>query len=99
MYHPELHDNIGDEQHQYPVHTEVMLSMLMHSSSKEVFHASSTALATLSDHNAFIRKTLLEKGVHINVLEIMKKHLDSPEATESACRVLLHLFSERYYEL
>ncbi|XP_073475784.1 leucine-rich repeat serine/threonine-protein kinase 2 isoform X2 [Aquarana catesbeiana] len=99
MYHPELHDNIGDEQHQYPVHTEVMLSMLMHSSSKEVFHASSTALATLSDHNAFIRKTLLEKGVHINVLEIMKKHLDSPEATESACRVLLHLFSESSFNL
>ncbi|XP_072257734.1 leucine-rich repeat serine/threonine-protein kinase 2 isoform X1 [Pyxicephalus adspersus] len=99
MYHPELHDNIGDEQHQYSVHREVMLSMLMHSSSKEVFHASTTALATLSEHNAIIRKTLLEKGVHINVLEIMKKHLDSPEATESACRVLLHLFSESLFNL
>ncbi|XP_018408020.1 PREDICTED: leucine-rich repeat serine/threonine-protein kinase 2 [Nanorana parkeri] len=99
MYHPELHDNIGDEQHQYPVHREVMLSMLMHSSCKEVFNASTTALATLSERNAVIRKNLLEKGVHMNVLEIMKKHLDFPEATESACRVLLHLFSDSSFNL
>ncbi|KAM5172793.1 leucine-rich repeat serine/threonine-protein kinase 2 [Mantella aurantiaca] len=99
MYHPELHDYIGNEQHQYPVHTEVMLSMLMHSSSKEVFHASSTALATLSEHNDAIRKNLMDKGVHINVLEIMKKQIDSPEATESACRVLLHLFSDSPFNL
>ncbi|XP_053572562.1 leucine-rich repeat serine/threonine-protein kinase 2 isoform X2 [Bombina bombina] len=88
MYHTDLHKKIG-----YPVHTEVMLSMLMHSSSKEVFQASTTALATLSEHNVNIRKDLLEKGAHINVLEIMKKHQDVPEASESACRVLNQLFN------
>ncbi|XP_077120929.1 leucine-rich repeat serine/threonine-protein kinase 2 [Ranitomeya variabilis] len=99
MYHPELHDRIGDEQNQYPLHREVMLSMLMHSSSKEVFQATTTALATLSGHNAIIRKILLEKGVHINVLEIMKEHLDSPEAAESACRVLFQLFNGSFFNL
>ncbi|KAM9311733.1 leucine-rich repeat serine/threonine-protein kinase 2 [Gastrophryne carolinensis] len=95
MYHPELHETIGDQQHQYPLHREVMLSMLMHSSSKEVFQASSTALATLCENNVMIRNALLEKGLHINVLEIMKKHLDSFEATEGACRVLFHLVNGR----
>ncbi|XP_072003229.1 leucine-rich repeat serine/threonine-protein kinase 2 isoform X2 [Engystomops pustulosus] len=99
MYQPELHNRIGDEQNQYPVHREVMLSMLMHSSSKEVFQATTTALATLSRHNGVIRQILLEKGVHINVLEIMKGHLDSPEAAESACRVLLHLFNGSSFNL
>ncbi|XP_044136143.1 leucine-rich repeat serine/threonine-protein kinase 2 isoform X1 [Bufo gargarizans] len=99
LYHPELHDRIGDEQNKYPVHREVMLSMLMHSSSKEVFQATTTALATLSGHNVIIRKILLEKGVHINVLEIMKEHLHSPEAAESACRVLLEFFNGSSFNL
>ncbi|XP_075713367.1 leucine-rich repeat serine/threonine-protein kinase 2 [Rhinoderma darwinii] len=99
MYYPELHDRIGDEQNQYPVHREVMLSMLMHSSSKEVFQATTTALATLSGPNVAIRNILLEKGVHINVLEIMKEHSDFPEAAESACRVLLHLFNGSSFNL
>ncbi|KAM8973231.1 leucine-rich repeat serine/threonine-protein kinase 2 isoform 2-T2 [Pelodytes ibericus] len=99
MYHPELHGLIGDDEQQYPVHREVMLSMLMHSSSKEVFQASTTALATLSEYNVNIRKVLLEKGVHINVLEIMKKHLDIPEAAESACRILHHLFNGSSFNL
>uniref|UniRef100_A0A8C5P9B4 non-specific serine/threonine protein kinase n=1 Tax=Leptobrachium leishanense TaxID=445787 RepID=A0A8C5P9B4_9ANUR len=96
MYQPELHDYIGDEQYQYPVHREVMLSLLMHSSSKEVFQASTSTLATLCERNGnTIRKVLLEKGVHINVLDIMKRHLHFPEAAESACRVLNHLFNGR----
>ncbi|KAE8616189.1 hypothetical protein XENTR_v10008739 [Xenopus tropicalis] len=99
MYHPELHDKVGDEDTQYPVHKEVMLSMLMHSSSKDVFQASTAALATLSEHNVNIRKLLLEKGVHINVIEIMKKHLCCPEAAESACRVLQHLFNGSSFNL
>ncbi|XP_053318521.1 leucine-rich repeat serine/threonine-protein kinase 2 isoform X2 [Spea bombifrons] len=99
MYHSELRDSIGDEDHQYPVHREVMLSMLMHSSSKDVFQASTTALATLCEHNVTIRRVLLGKGVHINVLEIMKKHIDSPEAAESACRVLHTLFDGSSFNL
>ncbi|MEE6481226.1 hypothetical protein FKM82_012791 [Ascaphus truei] len=93
MYHCELHEKIGDEETQYPVHREVMLSMLMHSSSKEVFQAATTALATLSEHNGTIRNILLEKNTHVNVLEIMKKHVGSPEAAESACRILYQLFN------
>ena len=35
----------------FPAHREVMLSMLMHSSSKDVFQASAHALSTLLEQN------------------------------------------------
>lgn len=42
-----------------------------------------------------IRKTLLAKGMHMNVLDIMRKHPHSPEVAESACRILNHVFEGR----
>ncbi|KAM5287998.1 LOW QUALITY PROTEIN: leucine-rich repeat serine/threonine-protein kinase 2 [Ctenodactylus gundi] len=92
MYHSSLHEKIGDEDGQFPAHREVMLSMLMHSSSKEVFQASANALSTLLEQNVNFRKILLSKGIYLNVLELMQKHIYSPEVAESGCKMLNHLF-------
>ncbi|KAK2514138.1 Lrrk2 [Columba guinea] len=43
-----------------------------------------------------IRKTLLAKGMHMNVLDIMRKHPHCPEVAESACRILNHVFEGRF---
>ncbi|XP_060100725.1 leucine-rich repeat serine/threonine-protein kinase 2 isoform X2 [Heteronotia binoei] len=91
MYQSRLHEKIGDEEKKFPAHREMMLAMLVHSSSKEVFQAAANALATLSEQDVGIRKILLAKGIHMNVLEIMKKYI-SPEVAESACRLLYHTF-------
>ncbi|KAM5335932.1 leucine-rich repeat serine/threonine-protein kinase 2 isoform 2-T2 [Glossophaga mutica] len=92
MYQNNLHEKIGDEDGQFPAHREVMLSMLMHSSSKEVFQASANALSTLLEQNVNFRKILLSKGIYLNVLELMQKHIHSPEVAESGCKMLNHLF-------
>lgn len=92
MYQSSLHEKIGDEDGQFPAHREVMLSMLMHSSSKEVFQASANALSTLLEQNVNFRKILLSKGIYLNVLELMQKHIHSPEVAESGCKMLNHLF-------
>ncbi|XP_012493849.1 PREDICTED: leucine-rich repeat serine/threonine-protein kinase 2 [Propithecus coquereli] len=92
MYQNSLHEKIGDEDGQFPAHREVMLSMLMHSSSKEVFQASANALSTLLEQNVNFRKILLSKGIYLNVLELMQKHIYSPEVAESGCKMLNHLF-------
>ncbi|KAF4010351.1 hypothetical protein G4228_001649 [Cervus hanglu yarkandensis] len=94
MYQNSLHEKIGDEDGQFPAHREVMLSMLMHSSSKEVFQASANALSTLLEQNVNFRKILLSKGIYLNVLELMQKHMHSPEVAESGCKMLNHLFEE-----
>ncbi|XP_063164052.1 leucine-rich repeat serine/threonine-protein kinase 2 [Candoia aspera] len=88
MYQPTLNEKIGDEEEKCPAHREMMLAMLMYSSSKEVFQAAANALATLVEQNASAREILLAKGIHMNVLDIMQRHLDSPEVAESACRLL-----------
>ncbi|XP_064140451.1 leucine-rich repeat serine/threonine-protein kinase 2 isoform X2 [Loxodonta africana] len=92
MYQNNLHKKIGDEDGQFPAHREVMLSMLMHSSSKEVFQASANALSTLLEQNVNFRKVLLSKGLYLNVLELMQRHIYSPEVAESGCKMLNHLF-------
>lgn len=92
MYQRSLHEKIGDEDGQFPAHREVMLSMLMHSSSKEVFQASANALSTLLEQNVNFRKVLLSKGIFLNALESMQKHIHSPEVAESGCKMLNHLF-------
>ncbi|XP_040834818.1 leucine-rich repeat serine/threonine-protein kinase 2 isoform X1 [Ochotona curzoniae] len=92
MYHSSLHEKIGDEDGQLPAHREVMLCMLMHSSSKEVFQASANALSTLLEQNVNFRKILLSKGIYLNVLDLMQRHAHSPEVAESGCKMLNHLF-------
>uniref|UniRef100_A0A8C3TPV7 non-specific serine/threonine protein kinase n=1 Tax=Catharus ustulatus TaxID=91951 RepID=A0A8C3TPV7_CATUS len=99
LYQRNLHEKIGDGDNQFPVDRAVMLSMLMHSSSKEVFQAAASTLAILSQQNVNIRRTLLAKGIHMNVLEIMKKHPHSPEVVESACRILNHVFEGSFPHL
>ncbi|EMP38944.1 Leucine-rich repeat serine/threonine-protein kinase 2 [Chelonia mydas] len=99
MYQCNLYKKIGDEDKQYPIHREAMLAMLMHSTAKEVFQAAANALATLSEQNVNIRKVLLAKGIHINALDIMKKHSDSPEVAESACKMLNHVFEGSFPHL
>ncbi|KFV14589.1 Leucine-rich repeat serine/threonine-protein kinase 2, partial [Tauraco erythrolophus] len=99
LYQQNLHEKIGDRDNQFPVDRAVMLSMLMHSSSKEVFQAAASTLAVLSQQNVNIRKTLLAKGIHMNVLDIMRKHLHSPEVAESACRILNHVFEGSFLHL
>ncbi|XP_073939233.1 leucine-rich repeat serine/threonine-protein kinase 2 isoform X2 [Castor canadensis] len=92
MYQSSLHEKIGDEDGQFPAYREVILSMVMHSSSKEVFQASANALSTLLEQNVNFRKILLSKGIYLNVLELMQKHIHSPEVAESGCKMLNHLF-------
>ncbi|XP_063119437.1 leucine-rich repeat serine/threonine-protein kinase 2 isoform X1 [Rattus norvegicus] len=92
MYQSSLHEKIGDEDGQFPAHREVMLSMLMHSSSKDVFQAAAHALSTLLEQNVNFRKILLAKGVYLNVLELMQRHAQVPEVAESGCKMLSHLF-------
>ncbi|XP_078536216.1 leucine-rich repeat serine/threonine-protein kinase 2 isoform X2 [Lissotriton helveticus] len=94
MYHRDLHEKIRHGDKQYQVHKEIMLTMLTHPTSKEVFQAASNALATLLEHNAHLVKALLIKGIHMNVLEIMKIHSSSPDVAESACRLLRHLLAD-----
>ncbi|XP_052537067.1 leucine-rich repeat serine/threonine-protein kinase 2 isoform X1 [Tympanuchus pallidicinctus] len=99
LYQRSLHEKIGDGDNQFPIDRAVMLSMLMHSSSKEVFQAAASTLAILSQQNVNIRKTLLAKGIHMNVLEIMRKHPHAPEVAESACRILNHVFEGSFPHL
>ncbi|XP_036615467.1 leucine-rich repeat serine/threonine-protein kinase 2 [Trichosurus vulpecula] len=91
MYQSNLHENIGDEDDQYPVHREILLAMLMHSSSKEVFQAAASALSTLSKQNVNVRTALLSRGIYWNVLLLMMKNLHFPEVAESGCKMLNHL--------
>ncbi|XP_075001871.1 leucine-rich repeat serine/threonine-protein kinase 2 [Calonectris borealis] len=99
LYQRNLHEKIGDGDNQFPIDRAVMLSMLMHSSSKEVFQAAASTLAILSQQNVNIRKTFLAKGIHMNVLDIMRKHPHSPEVAESACRILNHVFKGSFLHL
>ncbi|XP_067324906.1 leucine-rich repeat serine/threonine-protein kinase 2 isoform X1 [Anolis sagrei] len=99
MYQRNLHEKIGDEEKKFPVHREMMLAMLMHSSSREVFQAAANALATLLEQSVNIRKILLAKGIHMNVLDMMKKHSNSAEVAESACKLLNRAFEGSFLPL
>ncbi|XP_078091527.1 leucine-rich repeat serine/threonine-protein kinase 2 isoform X2 [Mustelus asterias] len=92
LYQHDLHTKFGDEEACYPVHRLVMAAMLLHSNSKDVFRAAANALATLADQSIQVRKLLLAKGIHINILDLMKKHCDSCDVLESACKFLHNLF-------
>uniref|UniRef100_A0A8D2LCR7 non-specific serine/threonine protein kinase n=1 Tax=Varanus komodoensis TaxID=61221 RepID=A0A8D2LCR7_VARKO len=92
IYQHSLHEKIGDEEKKFPAHRELMLAMLMHSSSAFVFQASANALATLLEQSESIRTVLLAKGIHVNVLEMMRRHPYSLEVTEAACKLLNRAF-------
>ncbi|XP_012587718.1 PREDICTED: leucine-rich repeat serine/threonine-protein kinase 2-like [Condylura cristata] len=65
-----------------------MLAMLMHSSCPRVCQAAASALSTLLQQNASFRKVLLAKGIHLNALELMRRHAGAPGVAASGCRLL-----------
>ncbi|XP_064199044.1 leucine-rich repeat serine/threonine-protein kinase 2 isoform X1 [Anguilla rostrata] len=92
---PRLHQRFGDQDERAPVHRQVMAAMLLHSGCRGLFQAAAAALGTLIDHNSKMPALLLSNGIHINILEIMKKYSSCPEISESSCRLLHKLFQGR----
>uniref|UniRef100_A0AAV2L530 non-specific serine/threonine protein kinase n=1 Tax=Knipowitschia caucasica TaxID=637954 RepID=A0AAV2L530_KNICA len=78
-----------------PVHRQLMAAMLLHSESTRVFEAATSAIIALLMHKSKMRPLLVSSGLHVNVVEIMKKHQMSRGVSVSGCKLLRLLFHGR----
>ncbi|KAJ8261921.1 hypothetical protein GJAV_G00160010 [Gymnothorax javanicus] len=92
---PQLHERFGDQDGRIPVHRQVMAAMLLHPDIQGLLKAAAATLCTLIDHDSKMPSLLLSSGIHINILENMKKHRSSPDIAECSCRLLHKLFQGR----